>query len=257
MNRLIVAVITIVLALTWCTVPKAEAQISLPTTRASVDSLLSTYLTSHPGAIAASVITYRSNPSSSDLNYLRSIGVTKGFQLRELPMVIADLSLAQLTAIATRSNVASVYGNRRMSLLTNASRPFIGCDNLVADLEATNANSSNPGFPITGKDIGIGYIDTGIDGTHKDHEYGAGKKTVQNVIQPFSELTVGDGGLVVGVGVNIADILYEQAGFYFPAYLENQPHTDLESGHGTHGAAVAAGTGEMSGGLYVGVAPGA
>ena len=119
----------------------------------------------------------------------------------------------------------------------------------------TRANQQHPGMPISGKGIGIGYLDTGIDATHDDLKYGT--KTVQNVIQPMSETTVGDGGLAIGIGINIFDILYESAGFYAPIYLEDQQHSDIESGHGTHGAGVAAGTGAQSGGFYGGVAPGA
>jgi serine protease AprX len=110
-------------------------------------------------------------------------------------------------------------------------------------------------MPVSGKGIGIGYIDTGIDATHADLKYGT--KTVQNVIQPHSETTVGDGGLLVGVGLNIFDEVYVATGFNPPIYVENQPHSDVESGHGTHGAAVAAGTGVQSGTFYGGVAPGA
>ena len=110
-------------------------------------------------------------------------------------------------------------------------------------------------MPISGKGVGIGYIDTGIDATHADLKYGT--KTVQNVIQPHSETTVGDGGLAIGIGINVFDEVYTATGFNAPIYVENQPHSDVESGHGTHGAAVAAGTGAQSGNFYGGVAPGA
>ncbi|HEX5708438.1 MAG TPA: S8 family serine peptidase [Pyrinomonadaceae bacterium] len=251
MKRVVIAILLIVLAL--AARPGTEASAA----GAKVDPLLASFLNSRLGATAPVVITYRNKPTSTELNALRAVGITRGFTFRELPMVVADMNALQLARVRLQSGVASVYGNRIMKNFTNASRPFIGVPQMSADQEVTQNNRQNPGLPVSGKGVGIGYIDTGIDGTHRDLEYGAGKKTVQNVIQPFSELTVGDGGLLIGVGVNVADILYEQQGFYLPLYVENMPHSDVESGHGTHGAAVAAGTGASSGNHYGGVARGA
>jgi len=206
------------------------------------------------GATVPVVITYSEKPGAAEFSRLELAGINKGFATRELPMVIADMNAAQLQAVSRQPGVLSIYGNSLMQNFTNASRRFIGVQQMTADTQVTKANRNNPGFPISGKGIGIGYIDTGIDATHKDLTYG--KKTVQNVIQPLSETVVSDGGLVLGVGVSVGDIL-NSTGFVPPIYLEDQPMSDVESGHGTHGAAVAAGTGEQSGGFYGGVARGA
>ena len=200
------------------------------------------------------IITYSKKPGPAELSRLQLAGIVKGFATRELPMVIADMSAAQLSLVSRQPGVVSIYSNRLMKTFTNVSRPFIGVPQMQADQQVTKNNHSNPGLPITGKGVGIGYIDTGLDATHKDLTYG--KKTVQNVIQPLSETTVGDGGLVVGVGYSIGDIL-AGTGFVPPVYVENQQMSDIESGHGTFGSAVAAGTGEQSGGFYGGVARGA
>ena len=221
-----------------------------------VDPLLVSHLMkSASGTRVPAVITYQSMPRKAELDMLQSVGIKKGFALRELPMVIAPLNAAQLAAVRTQPGVRSIWANRIMKTFTNESRSFIGLPQLMADREATALNRQNPGLSFSGKGVGIGYIDTGIDATHADLQYGS--KTVQNVIQPISELNVGDAGLVIGVGVNIFDIIYEETGFYAPVYLENQQHSDVESGHGTHGAAVAAGLGVQSGNFYGGVAPGA
>jgi subtilisin family serine protease len=201
------------------------------------------------------VITYNSQPKQSEFGRLQAVGIKKGFALQRLPMVIAPMNAAQLVSVQKQPGVRSIWANRIMKTFTNESRRFIGVPQLMADGEATRANQQNPGVPFSGKGIGIGYLDTGADATHEDLKYGS--KIVQNVIQPISETTVGDGGLAVGIGYNIFDILYDAAGFYKPVYIEDQLHSDIESGHGTHGAAVAAGTGAQSGGFYGGVAPGA
>jgi serine protease AprX len=224
------------------------------TTGVLVDAQLSSFLAASPLSKMASVITYNRMPSATELNRLQTLGITKGFALRQLPMVITDLNLAQLNQVRTQPGVLSVYGNRVMTDLGNISRRFIGVPQMTADTAVTARNASNPGFPVSGKGIGIGYIDTGIDATHRDLQYGT--KTRQNVIQPLSEGVVSLGTVGIGLGVSIADLIAD-TGFVPPIYIENQPFTDLESGHGTHGAAVAAGTGEMSGGFYGGVAKGA
>jgi serine protease AprX len=219
-----------------------------------VDPLLQRLLAERqPGASVPAVITYGHMPGAMELTRLRSAGIAKGFALRALPMVIADLSATQLAAVRSQPGVVSVWANRVMRPFTNASRPFIGVPQLMADREVTAKNTNNPGFPISGQGIGIGYVDTGIDGTNKDLQFGT--KTVQNVIQPLAQGVVSDGGQVVGVGVSISDMI--PAGFVPPIYVENVPFSDCESGHGTFGSGVAAGLGVNSGGFYGGVARGA
>lgn len=238
---------------------KAQVKTVMPTTNAvtagaKIDPLLIKYFNLKAGAIVPAVITYNSKPSATDISRLQAIGIKKGFTLRQLPMVIAPLNAVQLAALKAQPGVRSIWSNRVMKTFTNESRPFIGVPQMMADVEVTRANAQHPGLPVSGKGVGIGYIDTGCDATHEDLKFGS--KVIQNVIQPMSETTVGDGGLAVGIGLNIFDVLYEQ-GFYAPVYLENQLHSDVESGHGTFGAAVAAGTGAQSGNFYGGVAPGA
>ncbi|HEX8354385.1 MAG TPA: S8 family serine peptidase, partial [Pyrinomonadaceae bacterium] len=220
-----------------------------------IDSRLTNFFATRAAGVTAPVIiTYSRKPGASELSRLQLAGIAKGFAMRELPMVIADMSAVQLAAVSRQPGVVSIYSNRLMKTFTNASRTFIGVPQTAADTQVTKANRSNPGFPVSGRGVGIGYVDTGVDGTHKDLTYG--KKTVQNVIQPLSETVVGDAGLVIGVGVSVGDLI-NGTGFVPPIYLENQPMSDVESGHGTHGAAVAAGSGEQSGGFYGGVARGA
>lgn len=261
MKRTLLIVAAFVIALVQLAENRSKAQITAVVpgvigNSAQVDPLIVNYLNSQsPTTRAPVVITYGSMPSVSEIGRLQSVGILKGIVLRQLPMIIVPVNAAQLALVKTQPGVRSIWANRIMKPFTNESRRFIGASQLLDDRDVQRANSQNPGMPISGRGIGIGYIDTGIDATHADLQYGT--KTVQNVIQPQSETTVGDGGLLIGVGINIFDEVYAATGFNPPIYLENQPHSDVESGHGTHGAAVAAGTGVQSGGFYGGVAPGA
>jgi serine protease AprX len=263
MKRALIVIAAFVITLMHLAESRSAAQLaavatgsSVAATGAKVDSLIVNHFKLNGGTKPIPVvITYTSMPSASEMNRLRTAGILKGITLRQLPMVIAPMNATQLAAVRTQPGVRSIWANRIMKNFTNESRPFIGVPQMMGDRAVQNANAQNPSMPITGLGVGIGYIDTGIDATHADLKYGT--KTVQNVIQPHSETTVGDGGLVIGIGLNIFDEIYAATGFTQPIYVENQPHSDVESGHGTHGAAVAAGTGVQSGGFYGGVAQGA
>lgn len=222
---------------------------------ARIDPLLISYLSTRGlNTKIPVVITYRNRPGSAELGRLQSLGITKGYAMRELPMVVTDVTLLQANAIKSQAGVVSIWANRVLKPFTNTSRRFIGVPQMMADNQVTMRNTQNPGMPITGKGIGIGYIDTGIDGTQADLQYGT--KVRQNVIQPLAHMDVSDAGLLGLIYVPVADTI-AGTGFVPPVYLENQQTSDLESGHGTHGAGVAAGNGANSGGFYGGVAPGA
>ena len=94
----------------------------------------------------------------------------------------------------------------------------------------------NGGMPVSGNGIGVVVNDSGVDGTHKDHELG--KNLVQNVLGSTNLNSLAPGLLPV-------------------TYQEGVANTDTNSGHGTHVAGTVGGTGAMSGGKYEGAAPGA
>ena len=201
----------------------------------SIDGLLDNQISTSPLGATPVVITFDHQPTSADFMMLRSLGITGGRYLSQLPIVLTKINATQFNALRSQPGIRSLYANRLFRLLDREGRTITGVEKLVRDTEVTSRNN---GLPMSGKNIGIAYVDTGIDATHPDLQLG------QNVIQNVYFAT--------------ADVPVEPPSGFLPIVpVENVPISDIEGGHGTFGAGVTAGTGEASGGLYQGMAPGA
>lgn len=148
---------------------------------------------------------------------------------KHVPVVGAYVEAAQVAALAALPGVTGVHPNAREPLLLFESVATIQADKVHQDLG------------VTGKGVGIGIMDSGVNGLHPGLAFGA--KTVQNV--KFT-------GDVAGLYCEPADPC-----LHADLYLENVQNTDNTSGHGTHVAGIAAGDGSGSRAKYRGVAPGA
>src|SRR5688572_13053825 len=226
MKRLVYGFVVLVLVLAFQAVSMA-----LP----KVDALLNEKINALPLGLTPVIITFNSQPSSADFLMLRTLGITGGYKTNQLPMILTLVNKTQFNALKQKSNIRSLYANRIFKPLNNESRKFIGVESLLADFTVT---AMNQGLPVTGKNIGVAYIDTGIDATHPDLKLG--ENVAQNVFFPTAEIP-----------------LNLPTGFLPVVPVENVPISDVEGGHGTFGAGVTAGTGAASGGFYRGVAPGA
>lgn len=178
------------------------------------------------------------------------LGVRGGYRMNRLPVVAVNATAAQIQTMAGWDSLRSIYLNAPVELYDHQSNPLVGTERLRHDIDITRANG---GLPVSGRGITIAINDSGVDGTHQDLTYNltnpAAGKTVQNVIMNMNDKD----GLVIRTAA-LGNVF---AGLIPPSYLENQPNSDTNGGHGTHVASTAAGTGLASGGLYAGVAPGA
>ena len=201
----------------------------------SIDTLLASKVNAMPLGLTPVVITFDHKPTNSDFLMLQSLGIRGGRVLTQLPIVLTSINKLQLNSLKTKAGIRSLYANRTFKLLDFEGRTITGVESLIRDAEVT---ALNQGLPVSGRNIGVSYIDTGIDATHPDLVLG------QNVIQNVYFAT--------------ADLPVEPpAGFLPVVPVENVPISDVEGGHGTFGAGVTSGTGAASGGLYAGMAPGA
>jgi serine protease AprX len=203
---------------------------------ATIGSTLSARVAASADATSMGVVivAFKSRPiDMPHLAVLRGAGVTRGFILRELGMVAAPVTAAQVRALAGADAVRSIWANDALYYFNDQSRTLAGVDRLRTDAGLTKLNG---GLPVSGRgDFSVVINDSGIDGTHEDLKLG------ENVIQNVQILTD------TATLTDFTPLLV----------VENVPDTDSHVGHGTHCAGIVGGTGERSGGRYAGVAPGA
>lgn len=164
-------------------------------------------------------------PAVQTLSGLLGLQVGNGLgTLKSLPMVVVKAPVTPFLLTLLRAQLQplgliSIYEDRPLEYFLDQSVAYIGAD------------TARSAFQATGAGIGVGVIDSGIDGTHGDFPNLA--RNVKIIASPVSGVPLG-GAL----------------------YLDT-PNSDLTSGHGTHCASTIAGSGTRSGGKYQGVAPGA
>ncbi|HLP26259.1 MAG TPA: S8 family serine peptidase, partial [Acidobacteriota bacterium] len=177
--------------------------------------------------------------STAQLDSLKAAGITGGFTLPALGMVVVPAAtVTQVHALAALPGVRSVWGNDPLHLFMHEARILTGVDQVETDTTMTTANG---GLPVSGAgDFSVVINDSGIDATHADLQFG--DHVIQNVQVLADEAVATDVPVV---------------GFTPLVFVENVPNTDTHIGHGTHCAGIVGGSGVRSGGLYRGVAPGA
>jgi serine protease AprX len=185
-----------------------------------MDAVLSEALASATGTVRA-VARLDAVATPVQLGALRAAGVdAEPFSV--LPMVAIQGPAVAVETVAELPFVRSLWGNHALEETLEQSTEMIQAD----------ATYGAP-LSVTGDGVGIAILDSGIDATHPD--LALGTKTIQNV-------------KLVGYTKLFRDHVIA---------IENVVNTDTTTGHGTHVAGIAAGTGGLSGGAYTGVAPGA
>ncbi|WP_426061379.1 S8 family peptidase [Hymenobacter sp. B1770] len=198
-----------------------------------IDPALQTALTTSPG-VHQVIVTFEGTgaPSAAALQTLRTLGITAGVTLRELPIAGVLATNAQIAQLANDPSVVSLFLNRSLSLENEGATALTGAQRVRNEASFTQRNG---GLPVAGTGIGVVVNDSGVDGTHPDLKLGANLK--QNVLGT-TNLNAQDSMLPV-------------------TYLEDIANTDNSGGHGTHVAGITGATGAASNGKYAGVAPGA
>ncbi|MBT2678903.1 S8 family serine peptidase [Bacillus sp. ISL-35] len=217
----------------FATIAPGTSTKAIEPAKAVVDAELAKSLLSAVGPVEA-IVTFKSDEGvlPGQVKLLEEIGITKGLTLKSLPIAGVLATKTQIDRLAESDQVVSIYLNKKLSYENAEATDLTGVDQVRTD---DSMRKLNGGLPVTGKGIGVVINDSGVDGTHRDLEFGS--HLVQNVLG--------------STNLNALSALLPVS------YVENVPNTDSSSGHGTHVAGIVGGTGEMSGGKYEGVAPGA
>lgn len=207
--------------------------VNMVAAQAIVDKKLKTALLTATKPVQV-IVTFNGNaaPTTANIALLKSLGITKGITYKALPMAGVLATAAQVDALAKRTDVKSLYLNRKLTYYNYNDTYLTGVKRLRSDKVIT---TKNKGVPLSGKGVAVLINDSGVDGTHEDIKLGT--HLVQNVLG--------------STNLNSLSALLPVT------YLEGVPNTDTNSGHGTHCAGTVGGTGARSGGKYEGVAPGA
>src|ERR1051326_2436929 len=176
------------------------------------------------------VIVYYTSVTDADIAQLQQLGIAGGTRLRILPMVYVTATKAQLLAVSQLPRVRSLYGNRTLPFNSDPYFNTTGIQGVAPDYDLRQQNG---GMPVTGRNVTVAVLDTGINSQHAD----LAGRVVQNV--------------------RLADTQSLPGSCVYPAPVENLTNTDLISGHGTFVGGVIAGSGASSSGRFAGVATGA
>jgi serine protease AprX len=176
------------------------------------------------------IVVYHHLPTEADIADLQQLGVLGGTRYRSLPMIAITTTKRKLMQVSTLPAVRSIYGNRT---LQSNSDPYLDLNHAPRIPVDPDLTAHNQGSPVSGREVTVAVLDTGVDGTHAD----LAGRVVQNV--------------------KVLDTQSLAVGFINPLNLENLPNTDQVYGHGTFVAGVIAGNGAGSAGRFAGVAPGA
>lgn len=211
----------------------AAATASAATVGPTLQSKLSSLADS--ASVGVVIVSFNTNNGlqPAHLDVLRGVGLVNGTTLQSLGMVALPATAGQVRALAANPAVRSVWANDRLFYHMEQARMVTGVDRLTTDAALTYANG---GMPVSGAgNFSVVINDSGIDATHADLPFGS--KVIENVqILTDTETLSGFTPLLTVGGI---------------------PNTDTHVGHGTHCAGILAGTGQMSGARYGGVAPGA
>ncbi|WP_268747743.1 S8 family serine peptidase [Cohnella kolymensis] len=200
---------------------------------AKIDAKLTEALSKAAGPVEA-IVTFRGSgaPAKEQVDLLKQAGIQSGMTLQSLPMAGVIVTADQVEQLSKQPQVRSIYLNKKLEYYNYDATALTGVDRVRADAAMTKQNN---GLPVSGKGVTVVVNDSGVDGTHRDIEYG--KHLVENATG--------------------ATNLHALSDLLPITYLEGVPNTDSNSGHGTHVAGTVGGTGAMSAGKYEGVAPGA
>jgi serine protease AprX len=196
---------------------------------ATVQPKLLEQLQANPTGGVAAVVTAHDRAALDEIK-----NVVQGAQLAVLPMVLTDsLTQAQLEELRTMPGVRSIWAKERYRFSMEDSTWITKARYVWA---SSNGSGGLQGFGVTGKNVELAVIDTGIDGLHEDAD---------NLIE-FCEAQEA----ATAQSAQVRCSPWPNGFNTLPAGTGQNPRADStdDEGHGSHVSGTVAGTGHASGG---------
>ncbi len=206
------------------------------------------------GDIAAFVHFAQNVPYDAGVEAIRDAGGSISTDLPAGHLAYAYGPVPAFLSLATRPEVTFLEHGGTEPLLLETATWATRARTLYEETGGLDLRVREPdGDLIDGKGVGIAIVDSGVDGTHPDLEWagsgGADPKTLLNFKVACTMVNLDDAGCLGGI------------------VMQDVPDSDTSSGHGTHVAGIAAGSGIASDSdgddtttgdrMFRGVAPGA
>ncbi|MBW3583430.1 MAG: S8 family serine peptidase [Euryarchaeota archaeon] len=169
--------------------------------------------------VVVTLLSQHFKPTEKQLDALQA-DLKSELKAAGVPVLLIEAPAKSLPSLLAMPGVLSATLNEELTLELDVAREVTTAGPVTSGSDPVRAPD---GSILDGRGVGIAVIDTGIDATHPDLEYGT--KVVKNY-----------------------KIFYDR--------FEEMANSDSTSGHGTHVAGVVAGLGDMRP-EYQGIAPGA